>query len=157
GYLGQRFAHTYYPIYLWKNKERVFLDNEPVNPHTPLADSLDPGDPESYERFQEQSDYSPKLMLDEAMAFIDQSQKSPFFLYYATTIPHVSLQAPKRWVNYYHKKFGDEAPYLGDEGYAPVRYPRATYAAMISYLDEQVGKLVQKLKDIGEYENTLII
>src|SRR5699024_9311641 len=36
GYLDQAMAHTYYPIYLWKNKERIFLDNDPVNPHTPL-------------------------------------------------------------------------------------------------------------------------
>src|SRR5699024_10841910 len=151
------FAHTYYPIYVWKNKERVFLDNEPVNPHTQLGDSLDPYDPDSYTRFQDQPDYAPEIMLDEAISFIDRSQQSPFFLYYPTTIPHVSLQAPQRWVDYYHKKFGDEKPYTGDKGYAPVRYPKATYAAMISYLDEQVGTLIQKLKDVGEYENTLII
>src|SRR5699024_7530835 len=158
GYLGQRLAHTYYPIYLWKNKNRVFLDNDPVDPHTELADSLDPYDIESYRQFHKQSDYAPKLMLDEIMSFIDQSHEdAPFFLYYATNIPHVSLQAPQRWVDYYHKKFGDEEPYIGNNSYAPTRYPRATYAAMISYLDEQVGDIVQKLKDIGEYDNTLII
>jgi arylsulfatase len=42
-------------------------------------------------------------------------------------------------------------------GYFPNRYPRAAYAAMVSYLDQQVGEIVEKLKDLGLYENTLII
>lgn len=157
GYLDQAMAHTYYPIYLWRNKERVFLDNAPVNPHTPLPDSLDPEDPASYERFQDQPDYSAALMLDEMISFIERSRDTPFFLYYATPIPHLSLQAPERWVDHYREKFGEEEPYRGKQGYTPNRYPNATYSAMISYLDEQVGELIAKLKETGEYENTLII
>ncbi|MBT3737805.1 MAG: sulfatase-like hydrolase/transferase, partial [Candidatus Marinimicrobia bacterium] len=68
----------------------------------------------------------------------------------------VPLQAPKKWVNYYKKKLGDEEPYTG-KSYFPNQTPRATYAAMISYLDEQVGDLVNKLKEIGQFNNTLII
>lgn len=157
GYLDQAFAHTYYPIYLWRNKERVMLDNAPVNPHTPLPDSLDPEDPANYARFQDQPDYSAGLMLNEMISFIESSQDTPFFLYYATPIPHLSLQAPERWVAYYRKKWGEEEPYRGDQGYTPSRYPNATYAGMISYLDEQVGKLIAKLKETDEYKNTLII
>jgi len=157
GYLDQAMAHTYYPIYLWKNKERIFLDNDPVNPHTPLPDSLDPEDPASYDRFQDQPDYSAALMLDEALGFIETNQEDPFFLYYATTIPHVSLQAPTRWVTHYREKLGEEEPYTGGQSYTPNRYPRATYSAMISYLDEQVGELIAKLKETGTYENTLIL
>ena len=78
-------------------------------------------------------------------------------MYWATTIPHVPIQAPQRWVDYYIQKFGDEKPYPGDKGYFPHRYPHAGYAAMISYLDEQVGLLVRQLKELGLYENTLII
>ena len=48
-------------------------------------------------------------------------------------------------------------PYKGGKGYFPNQYPKATYAAMISYLDQQVGELVQELKRLGLYENTLII
>lgn len=57
----------------------------------------------------------------------------------------VRQQAPEKWVDYYHKKFGDEKPFLGGS-YFPCRYPRATYAAMVSTLDEEVGKIVKKLK-----------
>jgi arylsulfatase len=60
-------------------------------------------------------------------------------------------------VDYYVKKFGDEIPYRGDSGYFPHRYPRAAYAAMVSYLDERVGELVAFLKEKGLYENTLIM
>jgi arylsulfatase len=67
------------------------------------------------------------------------------------------VQAPKKWVDYYRKKIGPEEPYIGDNGYFPCQYPRATYAAMISYLDEQVGDLVRHLKELNIYENTLII
>jgi len=60
-------------------------------------------------------------------------------------------------VDYYVKKFGDEAPYDGKRGYFPCRYPKATYAGMVSYLDEQVGELIAELKAQGIYENTIII
>jgi arylsulfatase A-like enzyme len=99
-------------------------------------------------------------MFDEITQFVDENKKNPFFLYWATPIPHLPLQAPQRWVDYYVDKFGDEEPYegvVGRGGYFPCRYPRATYAGMISYLDEQVGMLVQQLKDLGIYENTLIM
>jgi arylsulfatase A-like enzyme len=89
--------------------------------------------------------------------FIGENSKSPFFLYWATPVPHAPLQAPQRWIDYYTGKFGEEEPYLGERGYFPHRYPRAAYAAMISHLDEQVGLLVQQLKKLGIYDNTLII
>jgi arylsulfatase len=60
-------------------------------------------------------------------------------------------------VDYYVEKLGDEEPYPGDKGYFPSRYPRATYAAMISYLDERIGQLIDYLKKEEKYENTLII
>ena len=156
GYNCQRWAHTYYPPHLWKNGEKDTLNNTLVSPHTKLPDSADPYDSESYSGFRLQ-DYAPELMFDEAMKFFERNKNSPVFMYYATPIPHLPLQAPQRWVDYYVKKFGDEEPYTGNEGYFPCRYPRATYAAMISYLDENVGKIVDKLKETGEYENTLII
>ncbi len=156
GYNCQRQAHTFYPKHLWKNKEKVWLDNKLVPPRTKLAEGADPNDLASYADFN-LKEYSAELMHTEALQFIDRHADQPFFLYYASPIPHVPLQAPQRWVDYYHEKFGEEEPYLGDKGYFPHPYPRAAYAAMISYLDEQVGDLVKKLKEIGQYENTLIL
>ncbi len=156
GYICQRMAHSYYPTHLWKNGKKDTLRNELVVPHQKLGEDKDPKDPESYEKFHGQ-DYTPTLMYNEMEKFVESNKDQPFFFYWASLIPHVALAAPEKWVNYYREKFGEEEPYTGDSGYLPSQYPRATYAAMISYLDENVGKLVKKLKDLGIYDNTLII
>lgn len=155
GYNCQRQAHTLYPMHLWRNEERHILDNKMVAPRANLAEGADPNDSTSYADFQ-LNDYAPALMHREALQFLDTISDQPFFLYYASPLPHVPLQAPEKWVNYYRKKLGPEEPYTA-KSYFPSQYPKATYAAMISYLDEQVGDLVAKLKAKGEYENTLII
>lgn len=156
GFNCQRQAHTYYPVHLYLNEERLYLGNDTVAPHTNLAVGNDPLDLASYEPFT-LSSYAPDVMFNKMIQFIEQHSEDPFFFYWASPIPHVALQAPKRWVDYYVEKFGDEEPYTGNAGYFPSRYPHATYAAMVSYLDERVGELVQTLKDQGLYENTLII
>ena len=155
GYNCQRQAHTYYPMHLWRNREKVVLGNELVPPRTGLEEGADPNDPASYSKYT-LSSYAPDLMLDEALGFIDRNQSRPFFLYFASPIPHLPLQAPPRWVEHYQAKLGPEEPYTG-ESYFPNWKPRATYAAMISTLDEQVGRLIEKLKELGLYENTLIL
>ena len=156
GYNCQRIAHTYYPVHLWRNDSRVWLRNDTVAPHTGLDPGADPYDPASYDRFN-MKDYAPDLMFGEMISFIDSNGDKPFFLYWATPIPHLALQAPEEWVKKYTEKYGDEEPYDGSDGYFPVRYPHATYAAMVSYLDDQVGRLINHLKDKGIYNNTLII
>lgn len=157
GYNCQRQAHTYYPQHLWRNEERVKLDNKFIVPRTTVLDGDgDPNKSESYARYS-LKEYAPELMLNEALGFIRSAKEQPFFLHFTTIIPHVPLQAPPEWVEKYRLKIGDEKPYLGDKGYFPCQYPMATYAAMVSYLDYQVGQLVQELKDLGLYENTIII
>lgn len=156
GYNCQRQAHTYFPVHLWRNEEKHLLENELVAPGIGLPEGADPDNPASYEKYW-LNEYAPDLMLKESIAFMRANRNKPFFLYFATPIPHVPLQAPKRWVEYYQKKFGDEEPYLGQKGYFPNRTPRATYAAMVSYLDECVGELVKTLKELEVYDNTLIL
>jgi len=156
GYNCQRQAHTLYPKHLWKNQQKVWLENDLIVPKTKLDSAADPYRLESYSKFF-QKDYAPKLMQDEVLGFIEQNKDNPFFLYYATPLTHAPLQIPQEYIDKYVEKFGEEEPYLGSAGYFPNRYPRAAYAAMVSYLDQQVGEIVQKLKDLGLYENTLII
>lgn len=157
GYNCQRQAHTYYPQHLWRNEEIVKLNNAFTVPRTTELDGdKDPYKAESYSRYN-LTDYAPELMLEEALGFLESSKGRPFFLHFTTTIPHVPLQAPQALVAKYHEKIGDEEPYPGNRGYFPCRYPLATYAAMVSYLDLQVGELVKKLKELGEYDNTIII
>ena len=156
GYNCQRQAHTYFPKHLWENESKVLLNNKLVVPGTKLAVGSDSLDINSYSDYNLE-EYAPDIMHDAALSFIDQNQNKPFFLYYATPISHAPIQAPDRWVDHYVNKFGDEDPYLADRGYFPVRYPKSTYAGMVSYLDEQVGQLVEKLEQLGILENTIII
>lgn len=156
GYNCQRMAHTYYPPFLYKNDKRIYLDNKIMPLSEKLPKGADPYDEKNYAKYT-QKEYSPDIMYRGIEKFITENKDHPFFFYWATPVPHVALQAPKRWVDHYVKKFGDEKPYTGNKGYYPCRYPHATYAAMISYLDENIGKLVAKLKELGIYDNTLII
>lgn len=155
GSLCQRQDHQYYPGHLWENNYRVPLNNKIQDPNIKFPASLDPLDEKNYAVYS-QIDYAPDLIIKEALRFIDQHKNHPFFLYYPDPLPHASMQAPQKWVDYYHKKFGDEKPFLGGN-YVPSRYPRATHAAMISLFDEHVGQIVQELKAAGVYDNTIII
>ncbi len=155
GYNCQRQAHTLYPTHLWENEDRYKLNNKFIDIHQNLATELDPNASESYADFS-LNDYAPELMHTKALDFLSKTKGQPFLLYYASPLPHVPLQAPQKWVKYYQNKLGKEAPYTKG-GYYPNISPKATYAAMISYLDEQVGELVKKLKEIDEYDITLKI
>ncbi|SFO05025.1 arylsulfatase [Algoriphagus ornithinivorans] len=156
GYNCQRQAHNLYPPHLWENETKILLNNQLVVPSTKLDSLADPMDPSSYKRFQ-QTDYAPDLMHEKALAFIENNKDQPFFLYYASPLPHLPLQVPSENMEDYQKVIGDEQYYDGSKGYFPNRYPRATYAAMISLLDKQVGEIRAKLEDLGLSENTLII
>ncbi len=156
GYNCQRQAHNLYPPHMWENKTKVKLNNEVVVPGTKLDSLADPNSPESYARYT-QPDFAPDLMHEKALSFVEENKEGPFFLYYASPLPHLPIQAPKEIVDQYREEFGDEAPYDGSRGYFPNQFPRATYAAMITRLDQHVGELVAKLEELGLRENTLIV
>ena len=156
GYNCQRQAHQLYPKHLWKNEEKDWLDNDIVAPGTKLDKGADIFALESYKKY-DQKDYAPAKMQTEVLQFIEDNKDEPFFMYYASPLPHLPLQVPQKYVDKYLKIFGEEKPYVGDKGYFPNRYPNAAYAGMITYLDDQVGEIVTKLKELGIYDNTLII
>ena len=95
---------------MWRNTERHVLNNTIVDKGK-LPAHLNPLDEQSYALYH-QNDYAPSLMHNEAMAFLDRNKDQKFFLYYASPLPHLPLQAPKKWVNYYREKFGKEKPYI---------------------------------------------
>ncbi len=155
GYLCQRRAHNHYPVYLWKNRDPEPLGNPLFSAHQPIKEPLSSED-EYYQRFGGTT-FAAERMMKESVKFIESSAgKSPYFLYYAPTLPHVALQAPKEWVDRFPKSW-DEGPYLGQRGYLPTARPRATYAAMIAYLDHTVGEILKAIDRSGTAENTLII
>jgi arylsulfatase A-like enzyme len=154
GYLDQKQAHNFYPTHLWENDQWDSLNNHFVSVHTPIKDTLHATDADF--AYYKGNDFAPAKMTEKAAAFIKKNQEKPFFLYLPYTLPHLSLQAPDEYVNRYRGLF-DEKPYYGQKGYAATRYPRSTYAAMISFLDDQVGIIMKLVKEAGLDNNTIIM
>lgn len=146
GYLDQIHAHNYFPDYIWRNRERITLPNE-VRPIPVGKDGSWGLGGIATNRVV----YSPKLMLDEALSFLDRNKDRPFFLHFATTIPHANNEAAKELGN------GAEVPDLGRYANEPWPEPEKGYAAMIEYLDSQVGAIVRRLGDLGLHDHTLVV
>ncbi len=156
GYLCQRLAHNYYPAYLWRNDEKIILEGNPgLMPHQPLPAEADPDDPKSYQLYSG-AHYTPDLMTEEALTCIRRHRNRPFALFLTYAIPHLALQTPYDSVEEYIGRFPD-APYRGDKGYLPQRWPRAAYAGMITRLDGYVGRILQLLKELQLEEETLLV
>jgi len=151
GYLDQKQAHNYYPTHLWRNAAWDSLANTYFHPHQRL--DAPPADPRGYDAFKG-TDYAPALIHDEALAFIREHQAEPFFLYVPSIIPHLALQVPDEELDAYDF---DEEPYLGDHMYLPHERPQSAYAAMITYLDRQVGEIRALVEELGLAENTYIV
>jgi len=159
GYNCQRHAHSYYPDYLWSNRDRVPLKNNPPVPgHASLAKGTDPQDPKSYEIFKGK-DYSSDRINEQALKFIKKNKDKPFFLYYPTLIPHVALHVPDEELKPYLKLKWNDPPFTRSQGYGytPHFTPRAAYAAMITRMDRYVGNMVNLIERLGLTEDTIVI
>jgi arylsulfatase A len=155
GYNCQRQAHNYYPTNLWDNDQRVRLNNPPFSPYQTLPAEADPANPASYTNYAG-SDYAPDLIAAQARRFIRENQDRPFFVYFATTVPHLALQVPEDSLADYLGRW-PETPYPGTNGYLPHRAPRAAYAAMITRLDREVGRLLDLVRELGLEDHTLFV
>ena len=156
GFNCQALAHSYYPVKLWENGVEVETGNDLVVQGCNFPDSLDKYDPANYEKYGGKH-YSCDLMYDKMEKFVEENASSPFFLMWTTTVPHSAVQAPMDEVMHYVEKLGDEEPCTDPGMYLPNRYPLATYAAMVTHIDTQVGKLIGKLKELGVWDNTIFI
>ncbi len=154
GYLCQRVAHNYYPTHLWRNdKKHVLEGNEYFRAHQRLEEV--PDDPGAYDRFKTVH-YAPDLMAEEALSFVRKHKDRPFFLYYATPVPHAAIQVPADSLDHYRGRWEDK-PYLGQKGYLPHPAPRAGYAAMVTRMDRDVGRILSLLDELGLAENTIVM
>lgn len=137
GYLCQRHAHNYYPEFLFRNGERVHLDNVVNNERQDGAGVAD-----------KKITYAQGLIGAEALKFIEDNQDTRFFLYYTPTLPHANNEG------------GDNGMEVPDQGaYAQNNWPQneKNFAAMVTLLDESVGAILDKLKELGIEHNTLVI
>lgn len=135
GYICQRQAHTYYPNHLWRDGQVFWIEENK----------------DGAERV-----YSHDLIAEEAQKFLTANKDRPFFLYVPFTIPHVSLQVPEDSLAQYKGQWPDPA-YDGKRGYVAHSNPRACYAAMVSRMDKDVGRILALLKELRLEDNTLVI
>lgn len=145
GYLNQRQAHTYYPEFLYHNKERVYY---PENKDHFL-----------HENYSKPSDYDdagmvmPNRVIDpskvtnsfdvyteKSLDFVRQHKNIPFFLYLAYTMPHGPLIVPELG-EYKSKEW-------------PMQYKE--WAGMVTYMDQKVGDLMNLLEELGIDDDTMI-
>lgn len=149
GYNCQREAHRYYPRHLWHNEKKVELEgNDFTNTET----------------------YAGHEIHEQALKFLEENKDEPFFMFYPNTIPHAELIMPEGdMISKYRGRF-EESPYVndrpganyGDKDFDVMHYcsqdePHATFAAMVSLMDHQVGEIVEKVKELGIADNTIIM
>ena len=119
------------------------------------ADGADPPDPRSYAGYAGKA-YAPDLIGERARAFIRDNKDRPFFLYLPTTVPHLALQVPEDSLAEYRGLWPDP-PYRGDKGYLPHPSPRAAYAAMVTRMDREVGRILDLVRELGLDERTIVV
>ena len=134
GYNCQRHAHNLYPEFLINDKKKMPLEGNT--------------------RGLTGERYAPQVIADHMLDFVRENKDEPFFVYYPTVLPHLALQAPQEDIDEYKGKWPDP-PYEG-KSYQPHPTPKACYAAMISFMDKQVGRLMALLKELDLDDNTIV-
>ena len=136
GYNCQRHAHNFYPYYLVDDRDTRLLAGN------------------TRELVGEQ--YAPDLYADEALKFIREHKDKPFFVYFPTIVPHLALQVPNDSLAEY-KGLWEDPPYEGGHGYLPHPAPRAAYAAMVTRMDRDVGRMMDLVAELGLDDETIFV
>jgi arylsulfatase A-like enzyme len=146
GYLDQTHAHDYYTDRLWRY--------DPPSPEKPGYND--------WMEFPENRGGMKALYMDDlftrtALRFVAINKPDPFnnyrpfFLYLAYTIPHANNEEGRRSGN--GMQVPSDSPYSDQ----PWPQPEKNKAAMITRLDNQVGQLMAKLKDLKIADNTIVV
>jgi len=141
GYLNQRKAHSYYPPYLWHNKERVDLPGNVGHDHTKPQEYDAHGSIKPYGIADpSKAEYSFDLYHRKSLEFVKANAGKPMFLYLAYTIPHGKHEVPE----------------LGQYKDEPWEDHHKAFAAMVTRMDTAIGELLEQMKEQGDLDNTLI-
>lgn len=98
--------------------------------------------------------YLPDDLTDHAINFINTNKNNPFFLYLPFNTPHSPMQVPDKWWDKFKsKEIKNEHRYKDRED---IEHTKAAYA-MCENIDWNVGRVVDKLKELGLEENTILI
>ena len=155
----------------------------PESYNRPLEGKPDPWSPSDpkHKGFWEGGKHWSEVVADDAIGYLDDAAKreKPFFMYIAFNAPHDPRQSPQSFVDRYPvdkiavpKSFLPEYPWkdqigcdpkLRDEALAPfprtehaVKVHRREYYAIITHLDEQIGRILDHLEKTGKAASTYI-
>ncbi len=131
GYFSQSHAHNYYPEHLLDNATAYYCRGNLGTQH---------------------KEYAPDLFTRRALRFLEaQSAAQPFFLHVCYTTPHANNEMGRDTGN------GMQVP--SDQPYSKKPWPQTekNFAAMITRMDADIGKLLDALKRKGLDENTLVL
>jgi arylsulfatase A-like enzyme len=131
GFFSQTHAHNYYPEHLLDN-EREYLARGNMG--------------------AKKDDYAHDLFTARTLGFLEkQPAGQPFFLHVCYTIPHANNELGRDTGN------GMEVP--SDAPYTSRSWPQQekNFAAMITRMDRDVGRLMEQLKKMGADRDTLVI
>ncbi len=131
GYNCQRQAHNFYPTHLWRNREKI--------------------------EFPDRDVYSHDAIVDAALNFVREHSKGPFFVYFPITIPHAAMQVPEDYAKPWREKYPQFNEKIGKYGGSVVQNPVANFAAMMTKMDDGIGRLLALLAELGVDENTLVM
>lgn len=90
--------------------------------------------------------YLTDYLTDGAIEFIEREASNPFFLYFSYHVPHTPIQGRKDLVEYFEKKRDPDA-----------LHHNANYAAMVASMDHSVGRVLERVDQLGLTENTLVV
>jgi arylsulfatase A len=144
GFLDQSHAHRQFTDHLYRNAQ--------VYPTDPTKD------------------YANDLFTRESLAFVEAADPRPFFLYLNYTVPHAELRAPDDSMQAFAGKF-PEKPFVNAQadarttgsddtvslGYRSQPTPHAAFAAMITRMDRDIGRIVDAVRTRGLDSRTLVI
>jgi arylsulfatase A len=144
GFLDHRHAHRQYTDHLYRNGQRVAVDVE--------------------------RDYVNDLFTREALEEIGHVDARPLFVYLNYTVPHAELRVPDEAIVPFRAGFAEPTPFsnpAADErvvgyagpslGYRSQATPRAAFAAMVTRLDADVGRLLERLRETRQDRQTLVL
>ena len=157
GYYDHQRAHGYYPAFLWKNGQKLPLDgNFAPNAGKTLEDYSAGATVKRRDRTGKKT-YAPDIFLKEALGFMEENQKKPFFLFFATTLPHGPVDINPE-DHLYEGNAQIERVYGALQGSnKEAKSAAAEYASMVAKLDAQVGALQAKVQDLGLEKETIFI
>lgn len=156
GYICQFQAHLYYPNFLNRFSK---MAGDTATIRITLDENIDY--PMFGDDYRKRTQYSADMIHREALKWLDrQTIDQPFYGFFTYTLPHAELVQPNDSIlKFYKKKFFHDKTWGGGENgrYNEAVHTHAEFAGMITRLDAYVGEIMDKLKQKGLEDNTIVI